>query len=273
MRVRDSLPEINRLSIVSAAIMLAFALTELISFPAQSFSFTLFGILIEFILDFSTLTTMLTVFLAAAGMQWLLLSHPGWEGHESRWTSFQNWIVPVLTAVVIGVVLNAFSGSPLWWVVFLLGNLLLIAVFVAEYNIIIVEDVRHPLATVGLSALSFALYLLLAIALFSVNLRLYIRLPLLAIGAMVVISRSLYLRFRSWELIWAVVSSLIVSEIAVGLHYLSLTPIQKGMLLAGMAYALTRIVMGIKENRQGTAFWVEPISMFVLFVLVSFIWG
>jgi len=123
------------------------------------------------------------------------------------------------------------------------------------------------------SALLFALYLLLAIALFSANLRLYIRLPLLAIGAMVVILRSLYLRFRSWEMIWAVVSSLIVSEIAVGLHYLPLTPIQNGMLLAGMAYALTSIVMGIKESRQGTAFWIEPISMFVLFVLVSFIWG
>ncbi len=273
MRIRDSLPEINRLSIASAAIMLAFALTQLITFPAQSFSFALFGVLIEFVLDFSTITTILTVFLAATGVQWLIISHPSWERHETTWESIQNWIVPVLTTLVIGVALNAFAGSPLWWVVYVLGSLLLIAVFIAEYNSIAVEDVRHPLAIIGLTALSFALYLLLAIALFSAKLRLYIRLPLLAVGGMVVISRSLYLRLRNWEMIWAGVGSLIVSEIAVGLHYLPFSPIQKGMLLVGMTYALTSIVLGIKDKRQGMAFWIEPVFMFVLLILVSFIWG
>ncbi|MEA3327903.1 MAG: hypothetical protein U9R53_11470 [Chloroflexota bacterium] len=273
MRIRDSLPEINRLSIVSAAIMLAFALTHLIKFPAQSYSFTLFGILLEFILDFSTITTILTIFLAATGMQWLIISHPNWDRYNVRWASAQNWIVPVLTTLVIGVALNAFAGGPSWWVVYLLGSVLLVAVFIAEYNIIAVEDVRHPMAVVGLTALSFALYLLLAIALFSSNLRLYIRLPLLVISAMMVISRSLYLRLRNWEMIWAAVGSLIVSEIAVGLNYLPFTPIQNGMILVGMAYALTSFVIGIKENRQSTAFWVEPVFMLVLMILISFIWG
>ena len=57
MRYRESLPDINRLSIVSAVIMLAFALTRLVSFPAQDISFLLFGILVEFTFDFSTLIT------------------------------------------------------------------------------------------------------------------------------------------------------------------------------------------------------------------------
>ena len=269
MRFRKSLPEINRLSIVSATIMLAFALTQLISFPAQIFSFSIFSILVELILDFNTIITILTSVLSAAGMHWLIISHPGWEPQENLWEVVQHWIVPVLTALVIGVALNSFSGSSLWWVVFVLGSILLVAVFIAEYNVVSEQGVRHPFATVGLTGLSFALYLLLAIAIFSANLRLYIRLPLLLTAAMMVISRSLYLRLKSWETLWAVIGSLIVSELAIGLHYLPLSPIHNGILLVGTAYILTSIMMGIKENRTGLRFWIEPITMFVLFVFVS----
>lgn len=272
MRFRESLPEINRLSIVSAAIMLAFALTQLISFPAQTFSFSIFGILVELILDFSTIITILTTLMAAAGMHWLIISHPGWEPKDNLWQVVQHWIVPVLTALVIGVALNSFSGSPLWWVVYILGSVLLVAVFIAEYNVVSEQGIQHPFATVGLTGLSFALYLLLAIAIFSADLRLYIRLPLLLSAAMMVILRSLYLRLKNWETLWAAIASLMLSELAIGLHYLPLSPIQNGILLVGTAYILTSIVMGIKENREGLRFWLEPIAMFVLFFLVSVLW-
>ena len=38
MRNRTALPDLERLSIVTATIMLAFALTQLVSFPAQDYS-------------------------------------------------------------------------------------------------------------------------------------------------------------------------------------------------------------------------------------------
>ncbi len=272
MRFRESIPEINRLAIVSAAIMLAFALTHLISFPAQTFTFSVFNIIVELILDFNTIITILTTILSAAGTHWLIISHPEWEDQKTMWELVQHWIVPVLTALVIGVALNSFSGSALWWVVYILGSILLVAVFIAEYNVISEKDVRHPFATIGLTGLSFALYLLLAIAIFSADLRLYVRLPLLMLAAMMVISRSLYLRVKNWETLWAVIGSLIVSEIAVGLHYLPLSPIQDGIILVGTAYIITSIVMGIKESRQGLMFWMEPVMMVVLLFLVSVIW-
>ena len=272
MRFRDSLPDINRLSIVSAAIMLAFALTQLVSFPAPMISFTIFGILLEFFLDFNTVITLFTAVLAAAGMDWLIQSNPKKENYQNRWAYIRHWIVPVLTTFVISVALNTFTGGTFWWVIFILGSLLLMAVLVAEYNVVGGDGVSHPLATVGLTALSFALYLLLAIAVFSANLRLYVRLPLLGIAALMMISRSLYLRLGRWHTVWALVNSLVVSEIAVGFHYLPLTPIQFGLLLVGFAYALTSIVTGIKESRQDWALWAEPIGMMILMILVSVIW-
>ncbi len=247
MHFRKTLPDINRLSIVAAAIMLAFALTLLVSFPAQLIAFNFLGILLEFSLDFSTLTILLTALLAAAGMEWLIQSHPDWPKETRRWDSVRHWILPILTTLVIGVALYNFKGGVFWWVIFSLGSFLLLAVFIAEYNVVNVSSVRHPMAAIGLTGLSFALYLLMAIAIYSANLRLYLRIPLLAVGAMMVISRSLYLRLGEWYPMWAFVNSLIVSEVAVGFHYLPIAPIQFGLILVGIAYGLTGVVSGIKN--------------------------
>lgn len=273
MRLRDSMPEINRFAIVSAAIMLAFALTQLISFPARSLAFSLLGIQLNFTLDFNTVITLLTAALAAVGMDWLILSHPDKDQYQTRWAYVRHWIMPVLTSLVIGIALNAFTNENLWWLVFLLGSILLMAVFIAEYNVVPSEDIRHPLARIGLTALSFALFLLLVIALYSANLRLYLRLPLLGLGALMVISRSIYLRIGRWELLWSIVNSLILSEIAVGFHYLPLPPIQIGLYLVGIAYALTSVVTAIKEDRKRWAFWGEPAVMILLMLLLVLIWG
>ncbi len=253
--------------------MLAFALTRLISFPARSLAFSLLGIQLNFTFDFNTVITLLTAALAAVGIDWLILSHPDRNLSPSPWAHVSHWIIPVFTSLVIGIALNAFSGEALWWVLFLLGSLLLMAVFIAEYNVMPSEDIRHPLARIGLTGLSFALFLLLAIALYSADLRLYLRLPLLGLGAMMVISRSIFLRIGRWEWLWSVLISLILSEIAVGFHYLPLPPIQVGLYLVGLAYALTSLVSALKEGRQGWAFWGEPAVMVLLILLLSLIWG
>lgn len=272
MRFRESLPDINRLSIVAATIMLAFALTLLVSFPAQQIEFDFLGILLAFSLNFGTLTIFLTALLAAAGMEWLIQSHPDWPAGGGGWFSVRHWILPVLTTLVIGVALNNFKGGVFWWVIFGLGSLLLMAVFVAEYNVVNVSSVRHPIAAIGLTGLSFALYLLMAIAVYSADLRLYIRIPLLAVGAMMVVSRSFYLRLGHWYPLWAIVGSLIVSEVAVGLHYLPIAPIQFGLILIGITYSLTGMVSGIKESRRGWAFWAEPVGMLAILLIVGLFW-
>jgi len=273
MQSRGSLPDINRLSVVTATIMLAFALTQLITFPEQNLSFLIFGIFIDFVLDFSTVVIVFTVLLAAAGMDWLLQSHPEIDRYENRWEFVWHWIIPILTSLVIGFALNAFKGELVWWAVFGMGSALLFGVLIAEYNVVTAEDYRHPFAVVGLTSISFALYFLLAIAVFSADVRLYVRLPLLGLGAMMVISRSLFLRLGKWHFLWAIVISMILAEIVVGFHYLPFSPLQFGLLLVGVAYALTSIVSALKESRKSFGFWGEPISMILLTVLASLILG
>ena len=272
MQVRKSLPDINRLSIVSAAIMLAFALTQIVSFPAQMISFSVFGIVLDFLLDFSTVITLFTAVLAAVGMDWLIQSHPEKERQHSFFANSRHWVIPIFTTLVIGVVLNSFAGGPYWWIIYGLGSLILIAVLIAEYNVVVTEESKHPLASVGLTGLSFVLFFLLAIAVFSANLRLYIRLPLLALGALMTISRSLYLRLGHWYPVWAMINSLVVSEIVVGFHYLPLAPIQFGLVLVGVAYSLTSVVTGIKESRKNWGLRGESMVMLLFTIVISIFW-
>ena len=272
MRASQSLPDINRLSIISAVIMLAFALTQVASFPAQMISFSIFGIVLEFLLDFGTVITLFTAVLAAVGVDWLIQSHPEKERQHAILENSRHWLIPIFTTLVIGVVLNSFAGGPYWWVIYGLGSLILIAVFIAEYNVVSLDESNPPLATIGLTGLSFVLFFLLAISVFSANLRLYIRLPLLALGAMLAISRSLHLRTGQWYPVWALVNSLVVSEIVVGFHYLPLSPLQFGLMLVGMAYSLTSIVTGIKETRKRWALWGEPLVMLFFTILIGIIW-
>jgi hypothetical protein len=82
----------------------------------------------------------------------------------------------------------------LWWAVFAIGGGLLILVLIAEYIVIDPSDVRHTLAAAGLTALSFTLYLILAIVLRSAGLRLFWMLPALMLAAGLVSLRTLHLR-------------------------------------------------------------------------------
>lgn len=271
MQFRESLPNINRLSIVTATIMLAFALTLVVSFPAQVISLNLLGIVLEFSLNYGSLTILLTSLLAAAGMEWLLQSHPANFDQENRLANVRHWIVPILTTFVIGVTLENTRGEVFWWVAFILGSLLLLAVFIAEYNVVEVGSVRHPIAAMELTGLSFTLYLLMIIAIYSADLRLYVRLPLIAIGALMVISRAIFLRLGDWHVLWSLVCSLVVTEIAVGFHYLPIAPMQIGLVIVGVAYALTGVVSGIKESRRGWAFWAEPVGMLGVLILIGLI--
>ena len=273
MNSHESIPDINRLSIVSAVIMLAFALTQIVSFPTQTISFSVFGIILNFALDIETIIIILTALLAAAGMDWLILSHPDHQRYKVRWEYLRHWILPVLTTFAIGITLNAFTGGIAWLVIFGLGSILLIVVFISEYSIVSAEDVRPPFATIGLTGLSFALYLLLAIAVRSARLRLYVMLPILAFGVVMVVSRTLFLRLGEWDTIWGLVIGVMVLEIAIGFHYLPLSPIQFGVLLMGSAYALTSIYAAIKEKRRGWAFWPEPLSMIIVMTIISLVWG
>jgi hypothetical protein len=271
---RQALPDIDRISVLAATILLAYALTRFVDIPARGLSFRLLGIALSFEVNFRTIVSLLVAALAATGADWLLRAHPAVLRQQNGGLIFQHWILPALTAWVIGVPLNNLAGGPQWWIVFALGGALLVMVFVAEYTVADVTDLRHPVATVGLTALSFALLLMLAIALRSAGLRLYQVIPPLAVAIFVVALRTLYLRLGGrWLYLWAALIALVVSQVAVGLHYLPLKPVQAGLALIAPAYALTGMAIALEEGRGDLRGLIEPAVMLVVLLALALVVG
>lgn len=266
MHAPQHLPDANRLSIVTATILLVYALTPYVNLPGQELELQLPGFLFQLRLNFNTLVSVLVALLAAAGTDWLMQGHPTAAGVAR----LPNWLLPALTAWVIGVPLTTLDISPEWWAVFALGGLLLILVLVAEYIVVDPNDIRHAPASIGLIAVSFALYLVLAISIRAASLRLYVVLIALAPTVFLVSIRTLFLRnLGRWLVSWAVGITLVVGQVAVGLYYLPISPLRYGLILLGLTYGLTSLASGIEDQHSSRVVWIEPAIMTTLIWLLA----
>lgn len=263
---RRYLPDTDRVSILTATILLAYALTTFVTIEPRSFSFNLLGVMLGFQINFRTIISVLVAALAASGSDWLMRGHPYFARHQAgRVQTLQHLFLPALTAWAIGIPLNNLRAGLEWWLVLAMGGILLVMVFVAEYSVVDVTDLRHPIAAVGLTALSFALFLLLAIAVRAAGFRLYMALPALIPAAALVSLRALYLRLGgSWHLVWAALIAVIVAQAATGLHYWPLSPVRYGLLVVALTYALTSLAGAFQEGRPGRRWLVEPLVMLAI---------
>lgn len=258
---RQHLPDTNRMSILAAAILLAYALLPFVQIPARGITLQALGINFVFQVNFVTVTGLICAGLAATGTDWLLRGHP----HLGKQSTVQHWLLPALTAWVIGVPLSSQPVSWQWWTVMGFGALLLMLVLAAEYIAVDVNDVRYSLASVGLTAVAFALFLVLLIALAASGSRLYVLLPGVALAIFLVSLRTLYLRLAGqWQVTWALTITLVISQFSAALHYWPLLPLQYGLLILGAAYALTHVAGAVVEGRSWRTLWVEPTLMLVI---------
>jgi hypothetical protein len=258
-----SYPEPNRLSVLMAAILLAYALARFINLPPLVLPITLFGIDLPFQVNFQTLVALVVAIMAASGSMWLISDHPVFKQEPVGWrNSLQFWLLPGLTAFLLSVPLNFVAASPAWWAVFLVGAGLLVLVFTAEYAVVDVSDERHPASTGLLIALSFALFLILVIALRAASLRLYLMVPAVVFTSGLVSLHALYLRLDGrWMAAWAIGIALIIGQIAVGLHYWPLTATRFGLVLLGLVYALTGLAAAVEDRLPLRQALIEPLSV------------
>jgi hypothetical protein len=270
MDEHEYLPDVDRLSVVASTILLAYALIPFLQLAPRTITIQLGASIFVFPFTFSDLISVMVAAMAAFGAEWLLQTHPHVKG-QSTW---QHMILPAMTAWVIGIPLSNLEPGVSWWAVFGFGGLLLILVFLAEFIVLDLTDTRHVQAVVGLTAVSFALFLVVAIVVRTAEPRLYLQLPALVATLGVVALRTIYLRLGGrWSLAWSAVIAIFVGQLAVGLHYLPVSPLRFGLLLLGPAYALTNIAASVEEGRTWREYWVEPAVMLGLMWVLSILVG
>ncbi|NWG34531.1 MAG: hypothetical protein HXY42_08830 [Chloroflexi bacterium] len=248
------MPDPNRIGLLTSTVLLALALTRFI--PSQGY-----GLEVRFpplpfavTLDLATLMNVLVACLTAAGMDWLVRGHPALKDR----LTFQWWFLPTLTAFVISIPLSALPGRA-WWIGFLLGGVFIFFVFLAEYIVVDPDAPYYTWSVAGLTAISCTLFFILAVALHSNGVRLFILLPALFIAAALASLRILQLWMGGkWQIAWSFGIGMTSVQVAAGLHYWPLTPIQFGLLLIGPLYGLIDLAINLGENMPARRAALEP---------------
>jgi hypothetical protein len=258
------LPNTDRLSVLAASILLSYALLPFIQLPERALTLHLVGIEFEFKVNFFTILVIISAGMAAAGTDWLLSDHPRLGDQRT----YPHWLIPAMTTWVIGVPLSTLAVGLQWWAVFAFGGLLLVLVLVSEYIAVDPYDTRHAPASVGLTAVSYALFLILTITLVAAGTRLYVLLPAISIAVFLVSLRNLNLRLGSrWCVTWSAVIALIIGQVAAAMHYWPLSPLRFGLFILGLAYSLASVAGSVEEGRSLRELWIEPVAMLVI------LWG
>jgi len=249
------MPDANRIGLLTSTVLLALALARL--FPPSGFNIEVQfpGFLLAVPLNITSVMGILTAGLTATGMDWLLRGHPSLRNRNT----FQWWLLPTLTTFVISVFISALPNNQLWWVNFIISGIFIFFVIFAEYIVVDADAPYYSLSVAGLTAISYTLFFVLSIALNASGIRLFIILPALFVASSLASLRILYLRMGGkWEFAWSLGISLVCVQLAAGLHYWPLTPIQFGLLLIGPLYGSINFSINLRENIPARRATLEP---------------
>ncbi|OGO25632.1 MAG: hypothetical protein A2136_01770 [Chloroflexi bacterium RBG_16_54_11] len=261
---RQSLPDTDRLSILAAMIVLAYTLERFIDLPSLEFSRQLPGLYLEFTLNVNLIISLLAALMTGAGANWLMRTHPAARGR----LALQHAILPALTALVIGITLGRIPVGIGWWIGLVGGAFVMVLVIMGEYIAVDLDDARLPLASAALSAVSFALFLVLAGALRLAGIRLLFNTPALILAAWLVSLRVTNLRLHGeWTIYESAIIAFIVGQIAAAFNYWPLAPITFSLLLLGPSYALISLFCNLIEAKPVRQLVFEP----VVSILIA--WG
>jgi hypothetical protein len=258
------IPDRDRMNVLLATILLAYALTRILNSPDYIFRFNLGDVPLAFSLNINMAFALVAGGLAATGIDWLLKGHPSIQPGET----IEHWLLPTLLALVIGTALYKLPTGVYWWVGFGLGGLLLLIVIRAEYSAVDPGDPSYPFATATLAAVSYTLVLILAVVLRSNGLRLVLLSPAIFLTSGLAALRVMHLRLNEkWEFAWAIGIALIATQIGTALHYWPITPVQFGLAVLAPVYALSSLAVNLIEDEPLRQALVEPA------VILAVVWG
>ena len=266
---KESPQFIDRLSILSAVILLSYALIPFVNIPEIRNTWTLFGIQLVFNINFSTYISILVPALAAVGTYWLIETHPN---HRNDRYPLLHSILPAVTSWIIGLPFTQVLSASQSWIVFALEGVLMIVIFIAEYTVVDPNEERYLIAAGILKSLSLALFRLLAISVRSAGLRLYVQLPALVIPMILVLLRTFYLQLEGrWLISWSFGISLMMGQISIILHYLPISPVIFGLLETAVLYAAIEFVSSYQQDQNLRRSLLAPAFIMVFFSLLIII--
>jgi hypothetical protein len=153
MRPVRHFPSRDRLSVLTAVIVLAYALARFLNLPARAVGTTFLGSALGVEIGGPFLLQVLVAALISTGADTLIRSHPRFAGSRT----LIHWIMPGATALVLGTALNRLTDGPAWWLGLALSAVALIAVLIAEFIVVDADDPAREAAALVLTLLAYGL--------------------------------------------------------------------------------------------------------------------
>lgn len=130
---RNLLPGSDQLSVLVATIALAYTLARVLALPTRLVETTLLGTPVALLVNGDTVVLLLVAALITSGSDAMLRGHPLWGGTPDALQLPAHWVLPALSAIGVGLLLQQLPVSPAWAVALLLGVLFVTLVLIAEY--------------------------------------------------------------------------------------------------------------------------------------------
>ena len=258
-------PEIKKLSILIATVLLVYALARFITIPESDIAIQLLGVYISLNLNIRTVIDIIVIGLTASGSYWMLIDHP----YTREQKIYNHLLLPALSAWVIGFPIIQLPFSPLWLMSYLVGGFVFALVLYAEFITIDLDDIRQPVAVVLLTAVSFTIYLTMIIVLRNQATRLIIILPAIFLGSMLVSFRTIQLHTHNPRaFLESGTIALISCQISAALHYWPFSPLAYGLAIIAPTYSVTILLLNKAKGEQFPGLYIEPLlSLIILWSL------
>lgn len=273
MKTAAPFPSRDRLSVITAAIVVAYALARYLNLPARSLVTTLFGSALGLELTGPFLMQVFTAALISAGSELLIRSHPLFAGQPARRTLI-HWILPGATALVLGATLNHLTDQ-LWWVALAGSVVALLTVLIAEYLVVDPADARRDAAALALTALAYMLALVLFILLRRLGARAAISATIGGGVAAALALRLFALKFAPlWRAsLYAGVVGLVCAEAIWALNYGNVSATGAGLFTLLAFYAAEGLAEQHLLGRLQRRIWIEFAVVGSLGLVIALVWG
>jgi hypothetical protein len=228
-------PNPDRLSTLTALVLLTYALIRIVSLPTFEAEFVLFGVLIRIVLNTRLIMLTVAALLTAAGADWLIRSHPAFTAGDS---TLSHLIVPGLAALGAGAILTRLPQGPALWISLPVSALILVGVLYAEFLVIDHDDERFGLASLGLRTLAYMLLVGAIFTLGATGQRAVYSVPvaLLAISAVTWRLELLAGRAMRTAVVDALVAGIIGGQVLWAAHYWPITPVRLALSIGLLVY-------------------------------------
>ena len=264
MELTNPLPQPNRdrVGSLTALILIAYALIRIVTLPTLGTDLAVLGLIVPLKIDVRVVMLTLSAALAATGALWVQQSHPL---ARIRNPEYPVGLLPGLAALGMGAALNQLPVGSAWFIGLVFAGSLLIGVLYAEFVVFDERDPRARGAIVGLRTLGVVLVVGVAFAALAGGIRAVFSVPAIFAASSIVCWRSLKLEAVAGAILpYSIACGLIAAQIAWGLHYWPMRPMQVALIVGLTTYVAIGLLAAFLRNNFSPRVAYEFLGVSVL---------